>query len=262
MPDIDTYLQPRIALTNNVEMQHIQEVGGYCPLCGKSLFRRKGQRVSKQYQIAHIYPNSPNANQKTELHGLERLGVSCEDFENKIALCRDCHGFYDDHTTKEEYLKILNIKKQLMDSNYMQESMASVEIEKDLLIIIEKLSTINDSELNELDLKYKGVKLSNKIEDEYSLLRRKIQNNVCTYFNFIKENMKSLSDEKRINFELIASEVKSAYLKASQITDNKAEIFNSLVEWLNKKIIETTKEGCEIIISFFVQNCEVFDEIS
>lgn len=262
MPDIDAYLQPRTTITDNVDLLHIQEVGGYCPLCGKTLLKRKGKRVNKQYQIAHIYPNSPTEHQKTELQGLERLGESCEDFENKIALCKDCHGYYDDHTTKDEYLKILNIKKQLLNINFMQESMASIEIEKELLIIIEKLSAANDNDLENINLKYNGVMLSNKIEDEYFLLRQKIKNNVCTYFNFIKENMKNLSDEKRINFELIATQVKSAYLKATQTTENKVDIFHTLVEWLNNKIIETTKDGCEIIISFFVQNCEVFDEIS
>lgn len=107
----DNYLQPRSAITENIDIQHIQEVGGYCPLCGKKLLVKKGNKINKQYQIAHIYPNRPNAHQRLELEGLERLGNTCEDFDNKIALCKDCHGYYDDHTTKEEYLKILDKKK-------------------------------------------------------------------------------------------------------------------------------------------------------
>ena len=74
MAEIDDYLQPRAAITENVDLQHIQEVGGFCPLCGKQLLVKKGSKVNKQYQIAHIYPNSPNAHQKVELAGLERLG--------------------------------------------------------------------------------------------------------------------------------------------------------------------------------------------
>lgn len=102
MDIVDNYLQPRAAITDNVDLQHIQEVGGYCPLCGKMLIVKKNERISKNYQIAHIYPNSPNEHQRQELARLERLGISCEDFENKIALCRDCHALFDDHTTKEE----------------------------------------------------------------------------------------------------------------------------------------------------------------
>lgn len=35
MAAVDNYLQLRIAITENVDIQHIQEVGGFCPLCGK-----------------------------------------------------------------------------------------------------------------------------------------------------------------------------------------------------------------------------------
>lgn len=83
MEEVDNYLQPRAPITDNIDMQHVQEVGGVCPLCGKILLVKKGARVNKQYQIAHIFPNSPNEHQRKELEGLERLGNSCEDFENK-----------------------------------------------------------------------------------------------------------------------------------------------------------------------------------
>lgn len=57
MAEIDNYLQPRIAITENVDLQHIQEAGGFFPLCGMQLLVKKGNKVNKQYQIAHIYPN-------------------------------------------------------------------------------------------------------------------------------------------------------------------------------------------------------------
>lgn len=85
---------------------------------------------------------------------------------------------------------------------------------------------------------------------------------MCSYFNYIKDNLKNLSDEKNKKFDMIACEIKTAYLKAAQTTEDKVTIFNCLVEWLNSKINEATREACEIIISFFVQDCEVFDEIS
>ena len=132
MAEIDDYLQPRAAITENVDLQHIQEVGGFCPICGKQLLVKKGGKVNKQYQIAHIYPNSPNAHQKAELAGLERLGNTSEDFENKIALCKNCHGYYDDHTTKEEYLKILAIKKELLAINKIREKVSTEDIEEEL----------------------------------------------------------------------------------------------------------------------------------
>lgn len=258
----DKYLVTRVAITDNMDLKHISEIGGYCPLCGKYLLGSKGQRIHKKYQIAHIFPNSPTDYQVKELQGLERLGQNCEDFENKIALCKDCHGQFDDHTTKEEYLKILSIKKKLLEMNSSQEALANGDIEKELLQVINQLTLVSNSELDGISFKYRGIKISNKIEDEYFLLKRKIEFNVCTYYGFIKESMKNYSDSDQLNFELISSEIKTAYLKAATASKDKEMIFNNLVVWLNKKIPEVSKDACEIMISFFVQNCEVFDEIS
>ena len=262
MDTLDNYLQPREAVTKNEDLRHFQEVGGYCPLCGKALLIKKGLRYSKKYQIAHIYPNSPDEHQKKELDGLERLGTTCEDFENKIALCRDCHGLFDDYTTKEEYLKILKIKKQLLEESKARESIASEEIENELIAIIEKLSFVSDVELKTFELKYKGVKVVNKLEVNYSLLRRKIESNVCTYYGFIKETMRNLVDENKLNFDLLALKIRTAYMKASISSNDKVIIFNLLVDWVMSKNPLSSREACEILISFFVQDCEVFDEIS
>lgn len=262
MADVDNYLQPRIAITENVDIQHVQEVGGFCPICGKQLLVKKGSKINKQYQIAHIYPNSPNQHQKVELDGLERLGDTCEDFENKIALCKTCHGYYDDHTTKEEYLKILAIKKELLIINKIQEKLSAEEIEEELLLIMEQLSNATDREIEEVSLKYKGIKVANKIEEQYCLLRRRVEFNVCTYYGFIKDNMKNLSEQKRLNFDLLAAEIRTAYLKSAGNTEDKIIIFNSMVSWMKSKITSASKEACEVMVSFFIQNCEVFDEIS
>lgn len=262
MESLDNYLQPRISISDNVENQYLIEVSGLCPLCGRKLLVWKGKRANKRYQIAHIYPNSPNVHQKKELDGLERLGKTCEDFENKIALCRDCHASFDDYTTKEEYLKIVQLKKQLLQTNEIQTNLSTEEVEEELLLIIGKLSVVTEEDLRNINLKYKGVKVANKIQEEFFLLKRKIEFNVCTYYNFIQENMKIMSDEREFNFDLLASAIKKAYLKASKTTENQVMIFNTLVSWLESKIIQVSRESCEIMISFFVQNCEVFDEIT
>ncbi|MED4040986.1 hypothetical protein [Niallia taxi] len=88
---VDPYLVDRIPITKNMDHAYLLEVGGLCPECGKNLLVAKGNSRSKLYQIAHIYPNSPLRAEIIELDGLERLGTNCEDFKNKIALCKDCH---------------------------------------------------------------------------------------------------------------------------------------------------------------------------
>ena len=50
--------------------------------------------------------------------------------------------------------------------------------------------------------------------------------------------------------------------KMEGLSDNKSDIFDQLVNWVMAKTCSTSREACEAIVSFFVQNCEVFREIT
>ena len=105
----DKYLIDRKDPTDAEVRLYLKEVDFHCPLCGKPLQSKTQKKQGlKKCEIAHIYPNSPTYTQYIELDGLERLGENSESLENKIALCKDCHDEQDYHTTKEDYLKLLN----------------------------------------------------------------------------------------------------------------------------------------------------------
>lgn len=258
----DPYLIDRIAITDNTDNAYLLEVGGICPLCGKYMLVEKGKRMNKQYQIAHIYPNSPIPNEVKELKGLERLGTNCEEFENKIALCKECHGYYDDHKTKYEYLKLLEIKKVLLSISKAKIATSHQDLEEDIILVINALSKINQKTLQKMKLEYQALKISNKVEDAYAILKVKIEMYVCIYFNFIKETFQNFDQTGQINFELVASEIKTSFLKCEKEIIDKSEIFESLVNWLQSKAVGSSKEACEAVISYFVQSCEVFHEIT
>ncbi len=258
----DTYLIARIAITDNMDNAYLLEVGGLCPLCGKYMLAAKGKRMNKQYQIAHIYPNSPTPNEVFELKGLERLGDNCEEFENKIALCKDCHGYYDDHKTKEEYLNLLTIKKGLLSSSKTKIATSHEDLEQEIIIVINALSKIDQNTLEEMKLDYQALRISNKIENTYSILKFKVEMYVCIYFNFIKETFKNLDHAGQLNFNLVASEIKTSFLKCEKEMISKSEIFDSLVKWLKSKLIGSSNEACEAVVSYFLQSCEVFHEIT
>ena len=258
----DTYLMARIAVTDNMDNAYLLEVGGLCPLCGKYMLAAKGKRMNKQYQIAHIYPNSPTPNEVLELKGLERLGANCEEFENKIALCKDCHGYYDDHKTKDEYLNLLTIKKGLLSASKTKIVTSHQDLEQEIIIVINALSKIDQNTLEEMKLDYQALKISNKIENTYAILKVKIETYVCIYFNFIKETFQNLDQAGQLNFNLVASEIKTSFLKCEKEMISKSEIFDSLVKWLKSKSIGSSNEACEAVISYFVQSCEVFHEIT
>lgn len=99
----DPYLKKRKAPTEAEQQLYLKEVSFSCPLCGKILRHKKQGKANKLYEIAHIFPNSPTEEQYELLSKLPRLGDNSESFENKIALCKDCHNQQDYHTTAEDY---------------------------------------------------------------------------------------------------------------------------------------------------------------
>lgn len=260
--EVDPYLAPRISITKNMDQAYLLEVGGLCPLCGKNLLTVKGKVNSKLYQIAHIYPNSPTVYQIKELKGLERLGNTCEDSENKIALCKDCHGVYDDGVKKEEYLQLVDIKKKLLSVANSKALLSFQYLEEEISLVLNSLREISSEDIAELALKYKGLEVKKKFEARYVLLKNKILTYNCTYYYFIKETFQNLERENQINFNLVASEIRTSFLQCEQETDDKGDIFNSLVLWMHSKIKHSSLEACEVVIAFFVQNCEVFDEVT
>ena len=59
-------------------------------------------------------------------------------------------------------------------------------------------------------------------------------------------------------FDTLASQVKSFYLKCSQTCSKQDQLFTILVDWLDEKTEHYSKRACEIVIAFFIQDCEVF----
>ena len=88
----DPDLKERKAPSEADQQLYLKEVSFLCPLCGASLRHRRQKKTNKLYEIAHIFPNSPTEEQYERLSALPRLGDNSESFENKIALCKNCHA--------------------------------------------------------------------------------------------------------------------------------------------------------------------------
>lgn len=259
--DLKDYLKPRKQPTSSELRLYLIEVNNRCPLCGKTLQSRKQKkRDEKKFEIAHIFPNSPTSEQLKELDNVPLLGENSESFENKIALCLECHHTQDFHTKREEYLKLYQIKTDILASTTTKESLSRLNIENDISKIIQKLTSISPQEL--LELRMTTVPIANKFTNEESLLKNKVQDNVNRYFNFLKENFIQVEGLNGFNFNDFSQEIKSAFLKVEKRLQSKNQIFMHLVNWLDIRTQHQSMLACEIIISYFIQTCEVFHEIT
>ena len=48
----------------------------------------------------------------------------------------------------------------------------------------------------------------------------------------------------------------------SKAKAEKAQIFEYMVKWIKERTNVKSQEACEAIVAYFVQNCEVFNEIA
>ena len=237
------------------------EVDGFCPLCGKSLMYTKNDKLEKNINIAHIYPHSPKADELITLKGVEKLTEDSEHLHNVICLCPECHLKFDKPRTLEEYKKLLKIKKELLKKREIEEEFNYYKIEKDIKQVLEILSTANFYDGTPI-LEYNPTTIDSKVNGTLTpLTLRDIKNNVSDFFHIIKYELKNLDAINVGKAEEIAIQIKSFYLKTKSKDTNQEVIFKYLTKWLHSKT-DISEKASSIVISFFIQDCEVFDVIS
>lgn len=239
----------------------LREVGYHCPLCGKELqSRAQSKPKHKQFQIAHIYPNRPTIQQYAVLHGLERLGKTSEDFENKIALCLPCHSRQDYQTTVDEYEKLLSIKKKCLERNALHDAVDELYLESVLRDVVNQICKIPTSELVALNLN--PVRVAEKFTDGDAPILSKIMGYVTQYYTYVRDLFRERDGKDMFSFNALCQEIKTAFIKMDALSEDKEEIFNQLSALIKRKTASSSQTACEIVAAFFVQNCEVFIEIS
>lgn len=254
----EEYCKDRREILANEWSLHFEEVNTQCPICGREFLYKAATSLMKGAEIAHIFPNSPTASEKVILKDVEVDGEDSEAFENKIALCKNCHDEYDAKKTVESYNKMLELKRHLY-SELKAKKMLSVEnIEDELTDVVRKLSTASQVDLDGAgELNYSSLKVSRKVDIVH--LRKRIEGDVTAYYPFCRQKFKEI-DTSGCGFNVVCLSVKKSYLKLKGEGLDKETIFEQMTNWLVSKT-HASYNACAIMVSFFVQNCDIYDEI-
>ena len=90
------------------------------------------------------------------------------------------------------------------------------------------------------------------------IFKRKVKNDVSSYYSIIREIFRNIDDSGK-KFEKISLQIKAFYIEAVESELTKEEIYDEITKWISIKTKEKySKEVYNIIVSFFIQNCEVF----
>lgn len=197
-------------------------------------------------------------------------------FENLIALCPACHARYlaeRKSSTRGKMLAFLQNKKQeLMIRDTARSVLPRYEIEAGVDRLLRKIQDdlieLTEEDLKALRLNYDPVKVRQKIPAdtrEQRILLKKVLRNVQENYNLVDNNLKNLNKEQVIRQRVFSAQIKNLFIDFDETTVDgeplsQTVIFDNLVRWLHENTDEDL-EVCAIVISYFIQSCEVFDVI-
>lgn len=249
----------RSGFTAAEELAFTTEVEGKCPKCGINLFFVKRGKKLKRYEIAHIYPLNAKPAEVIELKSEQRLGSDLNAFENLIALCVACHTELDKLRTAEEYRDLVAIKKALLQRTEQQEIQRQYHLQEDIRHVIDGLDSI-EAPLASPVLNYDPKKVDEKLDESMPFpTKNKIKHNISDYYQYVRMRFEDLERESPNLSELISRQVKTFYLQQKTLGLSQHLIFTNIVNWLLMKTTPKTVEAAEIVASYFVQSCEVFE---
>lgn len=248
----------------NQDTLFLIEVGNKCPLCNAPLLVRNGKGKSvKRYKITQIFPDNISRNLYLAFGRHLQIHGNYNHPDNLIAVCTECSTDYLSEPTEEEFLHLLEIKKSLLQRNKLLQGLDDVGLESEISEAINGM--INIDKAGELaELRMDALKVRQKIEPTNKLLIDSVTDDVTHYYSYIEGLFADIDGKQSGTFDRIASEVRLAYQKIKNEGLSQEAVFEYMADWLKKKLSVGRRNDMAInaVISFFVQNCEVFDEIS
>ena len=240
------------------------EVGNKCPLCSAPLMVRNGKGKNvKRYKTTQIFPNDVSRDMYLTFCKHSQTHGNYDQPDNLIALCTECSADYLAEPTEEEFLRLLGTKKALQQRNKLRQGMDDVGLESEISDVVNGM--INIDKAGELaELRMDALKVRQKIEPTNKLLIDSVTDDVTHYYSFIEGLFADIDGKESGAFDRIANEVRLAYQKIKSEGLSQDTIFEYMTDWLKEKLPIGQRNDMAInaVISFFVQNCEVFDEIS
>lgn len=217
---------------------------GNCPNdgCSHSLYIRENGQLNMVYDIAVIDPDCGEDNT-----------------DNLIAMCPACCARYSSNRSPEVILRMKEIKRSLLDLYEAQEITGGQSIQDSVRLVIEQIPKMQKT--SDVDLNFDPVPVRSKINADNDMLYAKAQMHVNLYYPAVNDAFIALSNEKKLRFTPFCQQVRLNYLNLNEKGYDQETIYYQMTKWLCDAT-NGSWNACEIVISYFIQKCEVFDVIT
>ncbi len=219
-----------------------------------------GTRNLPQKSASYLLTHLDKGKFDTYLYDLlaeDALTELCNDFEPFIG-----NASNENITTKlselfTSILKAIATKKEVATKSAFTIEIPNLVLERELTEIVKELASL-PPEKRKINLSYDPYRVDKKILPENFSLIKEIKQDVVENYVFIEDLFKNASQTNASFFDQFASEVK--YVCDNMISQPHSQeiVFYEMVKWLKDRVSCKSDIACRKIISFFVQNCEVF----
>lgn len=154
------------------------------------------------------------------------------------------------------------VRKRRIEATALQDLALDAQLGPAISDVIETLGERITSG-NIPDLTMDAVPIAEKVTSEYYALAEQIRIHVLRWYRIIEQEFRALEGVRGCSrFNVIAEQVAEFYNQASQHTDDQQAIFDQVADWIHTNSDSVNLSASIIVACFFVQNCEVFDEIA
>lgn len=248
VPQDELQKQQQQKLASDLKIKYgdylLAEADGCCPFpgCGRRL------TVSKNGKAIHTFEVSLIDKSKSTTP------------ENIMAMCPQCYATYLLDDSKKLMAELKEIKTVLSTHKQSIRLLDDLPLEKGIVGVIKRIRKLGEKELSDASFEPKEVK--QKLSPSQDMvLYNAVTNYVTTYFIRIKEIMINLDKSGEIDYDEIQDQIHALYKKLKKANKPHLEIFNEIADKIHRVTLQDAI-FCQIVVSYFVQSCEVFDAIT
>lgn len=244
--ELDAHRQQKLSddLKKKYGSYLLNEENEHCPFpgCGRLLVQTGAGRVAPVYEVGLIDREKP------------------PELNNLLAMCPRCHAIYTVDDDKKIRKELHTIKTVLVAHMLSGRMLDDLPLEKGIIGVVRKVTALKEKDLYDAELDPKELKQKISPSDDMALYMM-VKTYVTTYFIRLKEIMTSLDKRGEIDYEAMQDQMHALYKRLKKSKKTSVEIFSEIVEKVHHVSLQDDIY-CQIVVSYFIQSCEVFDAIS
>ena len=222
----------------------LNEANHVCPFpgCGRLLVVTKYGKATNLYHVGLIDKKKAPA------------------VDNLLALCPRCYATYSIDENAKVCKELIGVKKILVGHQQSIQLLDDLPLEKGIVGVVSKVKNLKEKDLADASLDPKEIKQKLNPSDNMALYIA-VNTYVTTYYVRLRTIMMNADKRGEIDYDEVQDQMHAIYKRLKKAKKSNVEIFNEIAQKIHKISLQEDIY-CQIVVSYFIQSCEVFDAIT